>query len=502
MVGTAETLTAAKARSRDATSASTHGDTRHPELRFAIVVTAMLATVLALLSWRHTPWRDELQAWAIARDAPSIRALFAQLRYEGHPALWYLLLWFPARAFRSITALQVLQWIIASGATLLVTWRAPFTRTVRVLLACSYLPLIEYGVIARSYALMWILALGALCVLGTRGGWWWSTALLALAANTTVLAIPLAFGIAVGCACDTELRARCRLPLAWRLRISGIALVGIAGVVSVCTARPGSDAQHATISTSFGSEHALSIATTPFRALAPIPGDVPAFWETHIATHLGWFGAAVSAAVVICMTWRMRSRPAAWVPWTMTTVGVVAILATHGLYASLRFSGVLFAAAIAGLWCMRLVQPRAVTPNRLAGALGLVGCIGTALTMPVLVMIPFSGAAAAANWVQVNYPTTPIVCDTAARCSAIAVRLSRTVRAPDMPEAFTYARFTNAAGTDSQARTLALHLARTTNSEVLLLTTDRPTTPDVVVLHHVNNSVVRDERYWISAIRP
>ena len=48
--------------------------------------------VLAFFLSRHTFWRDEVQAWQIAIHSESIPSLFHTLRYEGHPALWYLLL--------------------------------------------------------------------------------------------------------------------------------------------------------------------------------------------------------------------------------------------------------------------------------------------------------------------------------------------------------------------------------------------------------------------------
>ena len=39
----------------------------------------------------HENWRDEAQAWLLARDL-SIPELFEQMSYEGHPCLWHLLL--------------------------------------------------------------------------------------------------------------------------------------------------------------------------------------------------------------------------------------------------------------------------------------------------------------------------------------------------------------------------------------------------------------------------
>jgi len=40
----------------------------------------------------HDMWRDELQAWMIARNSHSLAELYFNLRYESHPPLWYWLL--------------------------------------------------------------------------------------------------------------------------------------------------------------------------------------------------------------------------------------------------------------------------------------------------------------------------------------------------------------------------------------------------------------------------
>ena len=42
---------------------------------------------------QHAMWRYEMQAWLLARDSQTLGDLFFNLRYEGHPALWHLLLW-------------------------------------------------------------------------------------------------------------------------------------------------------------------------------------------------------------------------------------------------------------------------------------------------------------------------------------------------------------------------------------------------------------------------
>ena len=43
-----------------------------------------------LLLARHEPWRDEANVWLMAREL-SPAGLFAEIRYQGHPCLWYLI---------------------------------------------------------------------------------------------------------------------------------------------------------------------------------------------------------------------------------------------------------------------------------------------------------------------------------------------------------------------------------------------------------------------------
>ena len=49
---------------------------------------ALVSLTFTLL---HEQWRDELQAWIIARDL-SFPKMVYQMRYEGHFVLWSLLL--------------------------------------------------------------------------------------------------------------------------------------------------------------------------------------------------------------------------------------------------------------------------------------------------------------------------------------------------------------------------------------------------------------------------
>ena len=121
--------------------------------RWLLLALAVFAAVLALLLAHHEMWRDELQAWLLARDSGSLAMLWQNSRYEGHPLLWHLMLFPVAHLAARPEAMQVLHWMIAVGVAALVLLRSPFPAWARVMVVFSYFPLYEYGTISRNYAL-------------------------------------------------------------------------------------------------------------------------------------------------------------------------------------------------------------------------------------------------------------------------------------------------------------------------------------------------------------
>jgi hypothetical protein len=101
----------------------------------------------------HEMWRDELQAWLLARDSQSVFELFKNLKYEYHQGLWYLLLFPLTRIFTYPEAMQYLNVSIATAAIYILARYSPFSLLQKMLLAFSYFLFFEYALIARNYAL-------------------------------------------------------------------------------------------------------------------------------------------------------------------------------------------------------------------------------------------------------------------------------------------------------------------------------------------------------------
>ena len=130
---------------------------RIPEQRFNLAVLALYVLAVGVTMLAHEMWFDEIQAWLIARDSHGIANLIHNLHYEGHPALWYLLLMPLTRVTRDPAIMQGLQLLLATAAMAVILWRAPFSHLERLVLPFGHFVLFEYGVKSRCYALGFLL---------------------------------------------------------------------------------------------------------------------------------------------------------------------------------------------------------------------------------------------------------------------------------------------------------------------------------------------------------
>ena len=132
----------------------------------AILAFVVMAVIGGVSLAAHTMWFDELQAWNIARASHSLGDVFTNLRYEGHPPLWYLVLFPITRVTGDPRAMQVLEWLVLCAVYAVILFRSPFTIWLRIALVAGYFVTFEYGVISRSYGLGMLLLLLALTWLG------------------------------------------------------------------------------------------------------------------------------------------------------------------------------------------------------------------------------------------------------------------------------------------------------------------------------------------------
>lgn len=96
-------------------------------------------------------WGDELQAWGLTRASHSPWDLYLNLEDEGHPVLWYALLYPLTRLGPSPGWMQVLNWLLVVGFLWLLWDKSPFSAQEKSLISLSYPLIYDYSVVSRCY---------------------------------------------------------------------------------------------------------------------------------------------------------------------------------------------------------------------------------------------------------------------------------------------------------------------------------------------------------------
>ncbi len=121
--------------------------------RNGAVLLAGYALIGLILLIFHEPWRDEVQAWLIARSLP-VAGIWHEMRYEGHFALWSLLLKVGTSAGWPVVTMQVLSWGLCVLAAWLLIRFAPFRLWEKAVILVSAGMLYWFPVVSRCYALI------------------------------------------------------------------------------------------------------------------------------------------------------------------------------------------------------------------------------------------------------------------------------------------------------------------------------------------------------------
>lgn len=103
---------------------------------FITIIYAVITFIITIIF--HEKWRDEAQAWLLARDL-NINDLINQMSYEGHPPLWHLILMpFAKLGFPYITE-SIISWAIMCITTWLILTKSPFKKVTQILILASYI---------------------------------------------------------------------------------------------------------------------------------------------------------------------------------------------------------------------------------------------------------------------------------------------------------------------------------------------------------------------------
>lgn len=124
-----------------------------PPRDYSILITTLFFVVALLGIYKHEMWRDEYQAWLIARDSHSFIQLYRNCLYEGHPMFWHVVLFGLTSITTNLFALQMLNLLFGTGAVYLFCRYSNFSTLQKVLFSFSYYTLYEYSIITRYHSM-------------------------------------------------------------------------------------------------------------------------------------------------------------------------------------------------------------------------------------------------------------------------------------------------------------------------------------------------------------
>ena len=338
---------------------------------FVPVVTALFFLLALSGMLTHEMWRDEHQAWLVARDADSLTGVFRNMKYEGNPALWQMVLFIITRFTHNPVYMQVLHLGIATGFIFVFNKYAPVKPLFKVLFTLGYFPLYEYAVISRSYGLG-ILLLFIVCALFKNRTSYYILmgVLLALLANVTIYEVIISLGIGGILLLDYIFLQNKSRKLTFQLITGGS--VFLAGVIfSLYQIAPEPDnsfpAPYAT--DVFDFPHWAQVASRLFTTYFYIPSvESINFWNTNIYFQDGintdglTFYAWLKENPVYLMTWVYMpvliflsgilvflKKPLIMLLYVGLTLGLLSVFYYTSLYYS-RYVGHLFIVLIACWW--------------------------------------------------------------------------------------------------------------------------------------------------------
>jgi hypothetical protein len=323
-------------------------------------------TVLSLiLVLNHEPWRDEAQAWLIARDSSDLLSLISLMGYEGTPALWHLILFPLAKLGFPYLSLAIVNLLIMLGAVFILLCRAPFSKWQKNLFIFGYFIFYEYNVLARNYGLLFLLLVLVASFYQKRFQKPIIYPLLLITlANTSVFGLVIALILCafyLGELTYEKMFQRNHL-ISLSMLVSGL-FIAIYQLLPPADLSPHLGRWDWNLSLVSLAKSALGIFAG---ALVPIPQLKVDFWNTLLISGslkylLGGLLYGISLGLLV-------KKPRAFAIYLLITVGLTGLF-VFKYPGALRHHGLIFVALIFSLWISQSYSEKAVLNIRLLGRL-------------------------------------------------------------------------------------------------------------------------------------
>ena len=491
------------------------GVASNPSIDSRWFVFVAFLVLLGVTIARHEMWRDEVQAWMIARSSHSIGDVLHNIRFEGHPALWYLVLFPISKLNRAPETMQVLEFVIAAANVGLVLKYAPFSKLQKALFCGGYYVIFDYGTISRNYSIGFLFVTITCVIASSRHRWPWCGVPLALLALTSAFSSFVAVGLLLGLIVDEVVRHRRgeRAVRLSRVVVAGaLALAALAAAYKEASPR-GDAGTYRAWKVSFDSGLAGTSMSAVTRALAPLPKLQRAFWSTSLFDGHTAIVAVVGFLLVAGIAWSLRRRPGACVIWVSICAFVVLFLYSKIQYGNAsRYNGHIFLGLMAALWLAPTMvrmgddETDARARRSLWTAILVLQLVAGMFAVATDIRYPFSDGRRVADYIDRQHLSGAVIIGVPDRTTlTVAAYLDRDLYYPNGRRFGQFIIWDSARGTSVDTFAQAVDRFATSARPVLVVSDHALAFPppgvQLRLLASEPPSIVPDERFWLYRVQ-
>jgi hypothetical protein len=317
----------------------------------------------------HELWGDEIHSWNIAKGSISFFDLISNTSYEGHPPLWYIILWSISKFTHDPFSIQVAHLVIACLIVFIVLFFSHFPLYAKLLLPFGYFFLFEYSILSRNYAIGILIAFVICSIMhkNFRGKVFIYYLLLFLLSNTHLLSLVLAASFHLYFLLTLKEQHKKYKPLL------NHALIGIAVFIpAVYFIFPPADSSLGTgyWLDRWNADQLSAIVHAPIRAFAPIPVFFEYhFWETNAMIGTGkvsyipkWFTPVISATFIVGIIFMLKQNKKSML-YILSTLLLFFFISFIILFTNARHVGFIFIGFLVALWFYCQFKPLSKLQN-------------------------------------------------------------------------------------------------------------------------------------------
>ncbi len=338
-------------------------ESAQPENNSGFIFTVLISYVALLLTGilLHPMWRDEIHFWSISGASSGLGDLLQRKEWDGHPDLWYILVYAVRSLFDNPVAMQLMHAGIALTTVFLILKYAPFPKVQRALLVFGYFFLFEYAMISRNYAIGILLITLILVLYPQRTRYIFLIALIMfLLVQTNMFSIILCMAFLLTWGFEFIFSKTFRTELLRKKATVAISIILVlAGIVySLQTVIPPpapnpSGVMDFSLSQLTLQELIRSVATV-WKAWVPVPELTSQFWNTNMVGS-DVIEAILALIMLFAAALLFIKRPVVLFLYTIGMAGIIGFIFII-FYGYLRHHGHLFLLLVICLWLKEFYQ--------------------------------------------------------------------------------------------------------------------------------------------------